>query len=298
MHDPNMRWKRIHKFTKRSVTVIAVTIASAFWARTMGEARADGFTIKNENATFSLSNIPSMPTNLPASAEFTVGGQGNPNQAFQNWWWFRLPNDTRESAINAMNPTWTVNGNNATATFALTPTIDATMTYTIFGGANNTALLQEDLTIKNNGQNNIPIYLFNYLDLDLGGTKDDDKANAVANNEILVSDANWVADYKALRTGLVGYDSDAFPTVRNLLTNNAKDDFPNAQQFFGPGDWTGGFEWMRTVNANGGTAGVSVTVQLGPQPMPEPSTLALLLVGLFAFSLKIRFGQPLYGLPH
>src|ERR1700687_2036432 len=89
--------------------VVAVVSITGNLATSWAQQPPPGFTIKNENATFTLSGIPNAPTNLPASAELTVGGQGNPNQAFQTWWWFRLPNDTRESAVNAANPTWTIN---------------------------------------------------------------------------------------------------------------------------------------------------------------------------------------------
>jgi hypothetical protein len=249
-----------------------------------------GFTLKNENATFILSGVPNAPTNLPASAELTIGGQGNPNQAFQTWWWFRLPTDTRENAINAANPNWTINqaGNDATATFTLAQNLTATMEWTLFGLGNSSAMLTGFLTVKNDTPANVTLALFHYLDLDLGGTKGDDSSNAIQNSEILVGDANWVADYKAIATGFTAFDSNAFPSVRDLLTNNAKDDFPNTEKFFGPGDWTGGFEWMRTVNANGGTAGVTFNLQIGPRPAPAPTSLGLLVVGLVGLFLARR----------
>jgi len=166
--------------------------------------------------------------------------------------------------------------------------LTATMEWTLFGLGNSSAMLTGFLTVKNDTPANVTLALFHYLDLDLGGTKGDDSSNAIQNSEILVGDANWVADYKAIATGFTAFDSNAFPSVRDLLTNNAKDDFPNTEKFFGPGDWTGGFEWMRTVNANGGTAGVTFNLQIGPRPAPGPTSLGLLLVGLVGLLLARR----------
>jgi hypothetical protein len=249
------------------------------------------FTIANNNATFNLSNVPSAPTDPPANIEWRVGGNGNPNQAYQSWWWFRLPNDTRESAVNGMNVKWTVNGNTATADFTLTPTLTATMEWTMLGYGVG-GQLDTRLTVKNTGQQDVDIALFHFIDLELGGTPNDDSAafskiNGGVVPLIRVTDPNWVARYTGDAPGFFAYDSDAFPKVRDLLTNNAKDDFPNAQANFGPGDWQGGFEWKRTVAAGGSTS-IRATVVLQPKANPEPATYLLLLSGLPVAALVMR----------
>jgi hypothetical protein len=274
-----------------------VTVALATSASTsQAQEPPPGFTIKNDNATFSLSGIPSKPTNLPASADLRVGGKGNPNQAFQTWWWYRLPGETRESAINAMNPVWNKPApNEANANFNLGPNLASTMAWSIQETAGSTGLLHSTLTVTNNGKAAIDLTIFHYLDLDLGGTANDDTARYAKGEKktdppnLWIGDPNWFARYIGNSEGFTHYDSDAFPKVRDLLTNNAKDDFPDNQLWFmvGTGDWTGGFEWERTIQP-GAKTNFGISVELGPRAMPEPSTFWLFLVGVAGTALLLR----------
>jgi hypothetical protein len=265
-----------------------------------------GFTIqstsedKKYTATFALSGIPSKPTNLPASAELTVGGKGNPNQAFQTWWWYRLPGDTRESAINAMNPVWSIPkppGNKvASANFNLGAGLASTMDWGIETRGDARGLLESDLKVTNNGKAPVDLTIFHYLDLDLGGTGGDDQATwaPLQNGQprIFIKDPNWQATYSGDLMGFTHYDSDAFPKVRDLLTNNAKDDFPDIKNYFllKDGDWTGGFEWTRTIQP-GDNTNFDIQVALGPLPMPEPTTFWLFLVGMAGPVLLVRLRE-------
>jgi hypothetical protein len=277
--------KRHHTSRILQLLTLSVALLMMAVARTPGwtQQPMPAFTISDNNATFSLSGIPTAASNLPASMSLKVGGQGNSEQGFQTWWWYRLPNDNRESAVNGMNVVWTLNQakNTASANFNLSPTLSSTMDWTIFGGTAGNGLLQGNLTIQNNGQQAVTLAIFHYLDLDLGGTPNDDGASTDGKTpNILIGDQNWVARYQGGSAGFTAFASDAFPTVRNLLTNNAKDDFPNTQTMFAPGkgDWTGGFEWMRTINA-GGSTGLGITVRIVPRPMPEPGGIWVFLIG-------------------
>jgi hypothetical protein len=274
------------------VATLTVLLVLAQAPAATGQAPPPAFTLTNSDATFTLSGVPNAATNLPASITLQAGGGGNPNQGFQSWWWYRLAGDNRESAVNGANVMWTVNnaGNEASANFTLAPNLTATMTWTLLGLGLGKLQLDSTLTLQNTGQQNVTLALFHYLDLDLGGTKGDDSATFALRSGntvpvITVSDPGWTADYIGDSLNFSAYQSNTFPTVRDLLTNNAVDNFNNQMVNYGPGDWTGGFQWSKTVNA-GGTARSRATVVL--QPAPEPASVVLMGTGLTLLAIASR----------
>ncbi len=183
------------------------------------------------------------------------------------------------------------------ANFALTPNLASTMEWTILGLGNARGNLHGTFTVKNNGLQAIKLKVFDYLDLDLGGTRGDDIAGQEEQGKpkFLIGDPNWAARYQGIQTGFTNFGSDAFPIIRNLLTNNAADDFPSMEPMLFPGDWTGGFEWEQTINA-GQSARFSAVVEIFPRPVPEPGISWLLALALAAMVLApVRRGQPIHG---
>ncbi|MFO0956633.1 MAG: hypothetical protein U0800_04090 [Isosphaeraceae bacterium] len=268
---------------KRSSCAVRAFLAAAALASLAADARAQAtFSLSSGDATFSLGDVPGAADGSPASIVLRAGGGGNPNQAFQSWWWYRLAGDTRESAFHAANPVWTVNGagNEATATFTISPTLTGTMTWTLLGLGLGKLQLDSTMTIRNTGTQAATVDLFHYLDLDLGGTRDDDSGAYTPRSGgtipvITVTDPGWTADYIGDSAGFLGYRNAAFSTIRTQLTNNAVDNFNSTAANFGPGDWTGGYQWSKTIDA-GATSRTRATVLL----VPEPASLLLAGTGL------------------
>jgi len=230
-----------------------------------------GGTITDANATFVQGDAPTSAASTGPTADFFVGGPGNPDHLFQSWWWGRTVGvGTREDALaNATSATWT--GSRGRLDYSLASTgLQIIQTSRVVGFGSGGALL-ENLTVINTSAQALQLELFHYLDLDLGGTATGDSAVQSGPNHIRVTDGIWSADYE----GSGRYEVGSFATVRALLTNTSIDNFSNNGLPFAAGDWTGGFQW--TVNLAPGqatTIGASVTI------VPAPAAGMVLAMGL------------------
>ena len=242
-----------------------------------------GGTATNGNATFSLTDNLGGPTGNGPLSSFSVGGPGNPDHLFQSWWWARSGADTRESQLNnATSWDWSNPGsgrlNFSTAEF------DAVMVFTVNGFGDGFGELTQTLTVFNTTDHAITVNLFNYQDVDLAGTFANDSAVLNSGNIIRVTDAasGWVANYE----GTNAFATSGFAGVRDTLTNGSVDNFNSTGLPFGPGDFTGGFQWTFNLD-QGGAATASATLTV--TNIPTPGALALAsLGGLIAMRRRTR----------
>lgn len=268
----------------RSVPLILRVTLFAVLAGTGVQAAPD-FTITDNTASFSLTGTPNAATSTGPTTDFRVGGSSNPDQTFQTWWWYRLTGDTRESALNSPNANWTIDlgGTRASKDFTLAPNVLATMTWFVAGVADGMGILESSLKVTNNTNDEISVSLFHYLDSTLGGSINNESAtfspltNFPAN--IRITAPNWRANYidESNPRESVGYAVGAFPTIRDRLTNNAVDNFGDTGLPFGPGDFTGGYQWNLTIAAG---ATDQVTMAYAVAAVPEPPSLVLAVLGL------------------
>lgn len=143
-----------------------------------------------------------------------------------------------------------------------------------------------DLRLTTSGTTAQDLTLFHYLDLDLGGTGNNDSAALVEAGGVKsmrVTDPRWRATYfGGVNNGLA---SEAFNGLLQSLSDGGVTNLnPNGQGFpFGPGNWTGAYQYNVTVRP-GITTELGVRVRI----VPEPIALALFgigcvgLLGIFA----------------
>lgn len=192
-------------------------------------------------------------------ANFT--GVGTGDQLFESGWWFRIQGDTQETVFTvptAQNYT----GNTATLTWTdlggRSLGIAKSIVLTSAGAGQGEA--GTTIAVTNNGAAAITLHLFNMIDLDVNGTAGTDNATLVQpNNYIRVVDATaGQCEYRA--PGAVAYQALPFNATADVaaqLSNTTVTDFPNTGLPFGPGDFTGGFQWTLQL-----APGATGTVQL------------------------------------
>jgi hypothetical protein len=261
----------------KTLALIAVAGLSSVALAQVGS----GGTATNGNSSFTLSDYTGTDTGTGALSRFSVGGPGNPNHAFQTWWWYRVEGDTRErSFANASGWDWTTPGQGRIE--YTTDDFFAVMSFQVTGIADGYGVLTQTLTVLNTSNTTKTFNLFNYNDVDLGGTAGGDSATLNSPNVIRITDAGtgWVAFYE----GTDAYGVDSFANLRAEFADNGIDNLNSNGLPFGPGDFTGAFQWAFELSA-GGAATASATLTI--TNIPTPGALALAgISGLAAFRRK------------
>jgi hypothetical protein len=214
-----------------------------------------------------------------SGAVFDANGVGN--QAFQNWWWYRVNGvNTREFALSTQQSAPVVAGNNMVLSYREPEGFTSRLEYTINNMNNGTTLVTGTNFVKNEGNNSLSIDFFNYLDMDMAGTAGADSAFLVASNpgfRMRVNDPAAASTFEYRALDAMAYQVTGFSTLRGLLANTAINNLNNTGLPFGPGDFTGGVQWSFSL-APGQMIALQTSWEINP--VPEPATMAALAVGL------------------
>lgn len=207
------------------------------------------------------------------------------------WFWFRL-NNGLAAPINSLGaPTYTASGNTLQATYS---GVDFCLgiEYVLSGGANGSGISQilESIRVTNHWASPLDFHLFQYSDFNLGGSPGGDNVDifptgtgydfvsqyegmteiqeAITLPEADGAEAAFAGSTLASLGGIAGY---------NLNGNTS----------VGPGDVTWSLQWDTTIGVGGGFD-VFKNKALSVTPIPEPSGLALIALGLSVWGLARR----------
>lgn len=247
------------------IAVAGLALASTAWAQV-----GSGGTVSQGFSSFTLGDVGTGSSDQPF-ADFSVGGPGNPDHLFQNWWWFRAQGDSNETAFNNAS-SWSYTGNTARLEFS-TASFDAVIQFSVTSIRNGLGVLTTTCTVFNTSNDALNLNLFNYSDLDMNETAGNDSADLNGVNIIRVTDggsSGWRANYE----GTDAYQVASFAGIRSILNDPNADDLNNTGLPFGPGDWTGAFQWSFSIGSlSAATASATITI------IPTPGALALAGIG-------------------
>lgn len=240
-----------------------------------GEAQAV-LNLTNGSATYGFTQ-PTSATTSGGSANMIVGDGLTADQLFQGgqWWWRVNGVSVREFTFfgGAEAGSGTSSG---TITYSNVGSLgfDAIQAITLADTGNQAALVTNTLTIVNNSGNTLDLSLFNYLDYDISGTAGGDSAiwQDQANNIMRISDGANFGEYQGV--GANAWQVTPWSTLRTNLSDADIDNMNNTGLPFGPGDWTGGFQWNVAVAAGGSIT--LTTYHSINSAIPGPGALALL----------------------
>lgn len=220
-----------------------------------------------------------------ANFEWTGGANGignfEPNSdtdhVYQMWWFYRVEGATFESPFPWPPNDQNYAGNVATITESLA-SFDAVLVNTIFDGAGEAATLTSEMTVTNTTADPITLHLFNYLDADVGGSSTGESALLVSGDPTYMQaqDGTNLQYIRYRGEGSVAYQVTNFATLRGLLQDGAITNLDNSGLPFGPGDYTGGYQWTldllpgesTTICANYGVN--TDAPECGPLPPADP----------------------------
>ena len=240
----------MRRMSRGSVVVLA-SLALA------GLARAQG-TISDPPATFTR---PVSAFDAAPVASFTgVSADPMADHLFETGWWYSVAGDTAEKFLPAPS-TQAYVGDTSTVTWNDVDNrgFRAVETNVVTNGGGPSGQVIFSLTLTNlSATTPLAIDVFHMADLDLGGTTEGDMAGLLSpNDRMRLVDGADSADYGAqwAHAFLVRpYDDIGRTDVAGRLSDAILDDFDDSVLPFGPGDFTGGFQWATTAIPPSGSA--------------------------------------------
>ncbi|MCA8953813.1 MAG: hypothetical protein KDE27_30150, partial [Planctomycetes bacterium] len=231
--------------TRTLVPLAAALAAAPFLVAT---ASAQGLTIHSANMTFATGALsPTTPTAPELDLRATAGG---PDHGYRHGWFYRLAGDPQEYAFAGLGPSTasvTAAQDHADRDFADVDNrglLRAALDCDTYSTGATTGFATSRLTVRNVSAVAQTIDLFAYVDLDVGGT---------FNNDIAIGAPmlHAVRDWTGVQIEVRAVDADrsdvlAHPLLLNLLTDANVDDLGNHAPPFA-GDYTSAFQWSAVV---------------------------------------------------
>jgi hypothetical protein len=280
-------------FRRYTLPLAAALTLSAQVGWSQNEIISDG----NSVATVNL-GAAGGGTGTAGMNSWTINGQ---NQLAQQWFWYRVGSDSagQHSLDSLGSPTLDfVGGNEVDATYHGTG-FDVSISYVLNGGATGgndwSSDISESISIKNTSTTSpLDFHFFQYSDFRLGNTVGNSTVQIFQNgtffskatvlkgaNQLSETIDNPLADHAE-----AGVTSDSPSTLDRL--NSGSPITLNDNLSAGPdatADGTWALEWDRTILA-GDSQDILKDKKLTVAPVPEPTSLALLSLGLGAFILR------------
>lgn len=210
-------------------------------------------------------------------ARNNFSADGNDN-LWATWWYFRVNGDTQEYKFPAPDNA-IYSGNVATLTWNDVGGLglfSAGLVHNLNDPVANSATLVNTMTLTDLSGNSNDIEIFHYIDFDLADFNNDEALLTQANNYISLVDnvtPNLVNVGELRAGGNVSFIVRAYsddPNIRGLLNDTLVDDLDNTGLPFGPGDFTGAFQWSISLAANGYSS-VESTFAIGATAAPIPN---------------------------
>jgi len=206
----------------------------------------------------------------PVRANFEV--DNGTDHMFLHWWYFRILGQTWETPLPSPDSE-VYDGNIATLRWTDINgwgwSVTEVTTITDTGDQEGT--LRHELTITNNNQAPLTMSVFHYTDLDVDGNLDGDSAaDATATSLVVIDDS--LAYHRGL--GADAFKVAEFSALLDDLDNLAFTALDNSGTPFGPGDFTGAFEWKPLIIPSDRSATWSVVHTVNNTTSPPELTLS------------------------
>ena len=226
---------------------------------------------------------------------WTVDSQ---NQLNQQWFWYRIGNSGVAMPINTISAAnVTLNGANGATAVYQNADFTLMIDYTLYGGGvgSGQADIMESISVTKNVNDGNPLdfHLFQFSDFNLLDSPGGDTIALYGgisgfDNAVQIKGATQIAETitsPSANHGEAGLTSDSPDTLYRL--NNVSGLTLNDNSFAGPGDATWALQWDASIGY-GMPFYVFKDKELSIAMIPEPSSLALVALGLGAWGLVRR----------
>jgi hypothetical protein len=229
------------------------------------------------------------------------GNQYVPNLK-QQWFWFRVGDNGPERPINTISaPTFTTPDARSLYTKYNNGSFGVSISYLLTGQApgsiGHDALsdIAETISITNGTSSSLQFHFYQYSDFDLGGTSGNQTIQLGKNLQNLFNEAVQANGTDSLSETVVSPGANhgeaaLFNATLLKLQNGNPDTLNDVAGPVGPGDATWALEWDLTIPAFS-SFGISKDKSIHLKGVPEPTSLALVSLGVAACLLRRRLSQ-------
>jgi hypothetical protein len=266
--------------TIRSAAALAIFGALS----TVSSAQLNTISLHANGPSFTLDNIIGGRTSSSAGLCQLTTGTPEVNHGYQNWFWLRVGNDSREYALS--NQVDNLEGSDYAAVSYQEPASDGALPnavrvdlqYTLANSRPDFGHVGEGMLVINWSVRNLTaaplsVNLLHYADFDAGGSTGGDSAIVEPNSGLLqqITDPGSALapatriDYVASGNHNVTYQIATYPVLINSLNDSTPTSLLSVGAPFGPGDYTGAQQWQANLDPHGGagdTMSGSVTIHV------------------------------------
>jgi len=246
------------------------------------------FTLTNDNSRVTISD----PTD-EGMKEWLVDGQ---SQLYQQWFWYRVGSSGPEKALNTVPILSEIQAtpNTLVSVFG-NATFQVETAYTLLGGTNGSGSSEiiEQIRIRNLTGGMLDFHFFQYTDFDVNGTYAGDTVQLGQNifglfDQAIQSEGNVHFADTVISPGANHGEAGLWPSILNKLNDGSPTTLNgNLGPFTGDSSWA--FQWDQGI-APFDVFTISIDKKIFiVNPIPEPTALSLLVVGLIGFGLKRRW---------
>jgi hypothetical protein len=245
----------------------------------------------------------SFNTPFPDTVDTDFTGAAAGDLTWESWWFFRVSGGLYETAFGTPDAEdYTLFGGSVGQLDWVDPggagLFSAALGFEAIDTGVDQGVLFQNMQIANTSGAALTIDIFHYTDLDLATSFGGDSASIIPNVDgIEISVTDGVNFSQIIGYGADQFQITAYAALLQDLTDNNLDNLDGSGDGFGPGDFTGAFQWSANLGVGESRdfltqfGSDAALLPASVSQVPEPTAALLTGLGLMALARRARPGR-------